>query len=42
MCQEVKELLGLAWIVSEVNRVIRVIGKEIPKDLDNGKRVGLA
>jgi len=37
MCQEVKEPLSLAWAVPEVNRVIRVIGEETPKGLDNGK-----
>jgi len=42
MCQEVKRLLHLAWAVPEVNGVIRVIGEEIPKGLDNGKGVGLA
>ena len=35
-------VLCLAWAVPEVDRAIRVIGKETPKDLDNGKRVGLA
>jgi len=42
MCQEVKGPLRLAWIVPEVDRAIRVIGKETPKGLDNGKGVGLA
>jgi len=42
MCQEVKGPLGLAWAVLEVNGVIRAIGEEIPKGLDNGKGVGLA
>jgi len=42
MCQEVKGPLDLAWAVPEVNRVIRVIGEEAPKSLDNGKGVGLA
>jgi len=42
MYQEVKRPLGLAWAVPEVNKAIRIIGEEIPKDLDNGKRMGLA
>ena len=42
MCQEVKGPLRLARTVPEVNRAIRVIGKEAPKGLDNGKGVGLA
>ena len=42
MHQEVKGPLYLARTVPEVNRAIRVIGKETPKGLDNGKRVGLA
>jgi len=42
MCQEVKGLLRLARAVPEVNRVIRVIGEEVPEGLDNGKGVGLA
>jgi len=42
ICQEVKGLLGLAWAVLEVSGVIRVIDKETPKGLDNGKGVGLA
>jgi len=42
MCQEVKGPLSLAWAIPEVNGVIRTIGKEIPKGLDNGKGVGLA
>ena len=42
MCQEVKGPLSLAWAVPEVNWVIRVIGKEVPKSLDNSKGVGLA
>ena len=41
ICQEVKRPLGLAWAVLEVNGVIRIIGKETPKELDNGKGVGL-
>jgi len=42
MCQEVKGPLSFAWAVPEVNGAIRAIGEEIPKGLDNGKRVGLA
>jgi len=42
MCQEVKGPLSLAWAIPEVNRVIRAIGEETPKGLDNGKGVGLA
>jgi len=42
MCQEVKGPLRLAWAVPEMNRVIRVIGEETPKGLDNDKGVGLA
>jgi len=42
MCQEVKGPLSLAWAVPEVDGVIRVIGEEVPKGLDNGKRMGLA
>ena len=42
MCQEVKRPLRLARAVPEVNQAIRVIGKETPKGLDNGKGVGLA
>jgi len=42
MCQEVKGLLHLAWAVPEVNGVIRVIGEETPKGLNNSKGVGLA
>ena len=41
MCQEVKGLLSLAWTVLEVDEAIRVIGKETPKGLDDGKGVGL-
>jgi len=41
MCQEVKGLLSLAWAVPKVDKVIRVIGEETPKGLDNGKGVGL-
>jgi len=37
----VKRPLGLAWAVLEVNGAIRIIGKETPKELDNGKGVGL-
>jgi len=42
MCQEVKGPLCLAWAVLEVDGVIRVIGEETPKGLDNSKEVGLA
>ena len=42
MYQEVKGPLRLARAVPEVNRVIRVIGEEGPKGLDNGKGVDLA
>jgi len=42
MCQKVKRPLGLTWAVPEVDEVIRVIGKETPKGLDNNKGVGLA
>jgi len=42
MCQEVKRPLCLAWAVPEVNGVIRMIGEETPKGLNNDKRMGLA
>jgi len=42
MCQEVKGPLSLARAVPEMNRVIRVVGEEAPKGLDNSKGVGLA
>jgi len=38
----VKGPLSLAWAVPEVDGAIRVIGKETPKGLDNGKGVSLA
>jgi len=42
MCQEVKGPLNLAWAVPEVDGVIRVIGEETPKGLDDSKGVDLA
>jgi len=40
MCQEVKGPLRLTGAVPEVNRVIRVIGKEAPKGLDQWQGSG--